>query len=269
MWKHLERQVGGIGVRGGAGEAQIELDRRIIRNDIAKLKRRLKEIRTQRQTQRKRRSESFRVALVGYTNAGKSTLLRQLTGADVYVADQLFATLDPAVKSLRDPHSGAPILLIDTVGFIRKLPHQLVASFRSTLEEVLEADLLLVVADAASEAMDQQVRVVHEVLDEIGAGAVPRRLVLNQVDRLEAEAAQHLQALYPEAVLVSGLTGRGVPELVELLSEQRRAWSERAQAERDEARTQAQAEPWPGASKSGEADADEAQLDETEAPAEG
>ena len=223
MWKHLERQRGGIGVRGGAGEAQIELDRRIVRYNIAKLKKRLEQIRTQRQTQRKRRSSVFRVALVGYTNAGKSTLMSKMTGAKLYIADQLFATLDPAVKSL-ETAAGQDTVLIDTVGFIRKLPHQLVASFRSTLEEVLEADVLLLISDAGSEALEEQVRVVRDVLEEIGAGAIPALLVMNQIDRLDPEAAQHLQTLYPEAYLVSAITGQGVPDLLIRLEQEQERW---------------------------------------------
>jgi GTP-binding protein HflX len=224
LWKHLERQRGGIGVRGGAGEAQIELDRRIIRNNIARLKKRLESIRIQRHTQRKRRTNLFRVALVGYTNAGKSTLMSRLTGADLYIADQLFATLDPAVKSLPQDGGAGPILLIDTVGFIRKLPHQLVASFRSTLEEVLEADLLLHVADSHSEALEAQIRVVRDVLEEIGAGSLPSLLVLNQVDRLDPQALPHFQAMYPEAFLVSARTGQGLDELARRLAAEQERW---------------------------------------------
>jgi GTPase len=260
LWKHLERQVGGIGVRGGAGEAQIELDRRIIRENIARLKRRLETIRTQRKTQRKRRTGAFRVALVGYTNAGKSTLLNRLTGADVYIADQLFATLDPSVKAFGDG-AGGNVLLIDTVGFIRKLPHQLVASFRSTLEEVLEADLLLLVADSASASLDDQLRVVGEVLDEIGAAAVPRQLVLNQIDRLAPEAAQHLQALYPSAQLVSARTGQGIDGLQRLLLEQRLLWKERRRIEHEEARTRA-------AGEAARREAEKLEADEAEEPEE-
>jgi GTP-binding protein HflX len=149
LWTHLERQMGGIGTRAGAGETQIEVDRRIIRTRISKLKKEIVKIEKEREVQGKRRQSEFKVALVGYTNAGKSTLLKVLSGADVYIADQLFATLDTTIRSV-DIDSSHSFLLSDTIGFIRKLPHPLVASFHSTLNEMTEADLLAIVLDAAS-----------------------------------------------------------------------------------------------------------------------
>ena len=155
MWTHLERQMGGIGTRAGAGETQIEIDSRLIRTKISKLKRQIKSIEKERITQSIRRKEKFRVSLVGYTNAGKSTLLNTLTGAQVYAKNKLFATLDTTVKSLKIEKNNE-ILLSDSVGFIRKLPHDLVASFKSTLKEVVESDLLLIVVDSSSQNLDDE-----------------------------------------------------------------------------------------------------------------
>ena len=160
MWTHLERQMGGIGARAGAGETQIEIDRRLIRNKISKLKSRIKSIEKERKTQSLRRKEKFRASLVGYTNAGKSTILNTLTGSRVYAKDKLFATLDTTVKSLKLKKNNE-ILLSDSVGFIRKLPHDLVASFKSTLKEVVESDLLLIVVDASSENLDDELLTVN------------------------------------------------------------------------------------------------------------
>ncbi len=225
LWKHLERQRGGIGVRGGPGEAQIELDRRLIRDKIAGLKKRLQKVGVQRKTRSKRRQQFFRVALVGYTNAGKSTLMNRLTGSDVYVADQLFATLDSTVKALSNV-PGKSTLLIDTVGFIRKLPHQLVASFHSTLEAVLEADLLLIVADSASEALDVHLDVVADVLGQIGAGSLPRRVVLNKLDAIKEEEKNGLAMLYSDAFFCSAKTGQGMAELRSYLESERCRWGQ-------------------------------------------
>jgi GTP-binding protein HflX len=155
LWTHLERQMGGIGTRAGAGETQIEVDRRIIRTRISKLKKEIVKIEKEREVQGKRRQSEFKVALVGYTNAGKSTLLKVLSGADVYIADQLFATLDTTIRSV-DIDSSHSFLLSDTIGFIRKLPHPLVASFHSTLNEMTEADLLAIVLDAATKQKEKQ-----------------------------------------------------------------------------------------------------------------
>jgi GTP-binding protein HflX len=183
-WTHLERQKGGIGLRG-PGETQLETDRRLLAQRVKTLTRRLAKLRQQRETGRAARAEIPvpAVALVGYTNAGKSTLFRALTGADAYVADQLFATLDPTVRRLRLP-GGASIVVSDTVGFIRELPHELVAAFQSTLQEAREAHLLLHVIDAADPQRDERVEQVNTVLSEVGAGALPQLAVYNKIDRL-------------------------------------------------------------------------------------
>jgi GTP-binding protein HflX len=186
-WTHLERQRGGgIGNRG-PGETQLETDRRLLGERVRVLTKRLEKLKQQRETGRARRVEIPipSVALVGYTNAGKSTLFRAMTGADAYVADQLFATLDPLVRRVQLP-GGTPIVLADTVGFIRELPHELVAAFQSTLTEAREATLLLHVVDASDPRRDEHIEEVNRVLDEIGAGAIPQIRVYNKIDRLEA-----------------------------------------------------------------------------------
>jgi GTP-binding protein HflX len=196
-----DRVRGGIGGKG-AGESALELDRRKIRDRIAELAEELAAIEVERRTQRARRQELSRAALVGYTNAGKSTLMRGLTGSDVLVADKLFATLDTTVRAL-EPPAKPRLLVSDTVGFIEKLPHDLVESFKSTLDEALEATLLVHVVDACDPNFERQLRVTEEVLAEIGAGEVPRLLVLNKIDRVEADAAAALAARWPDALLLS------------------------------------------------------------------
>src|ERR1700675_4972346 len=196
-----ERQRGGIGLRG-AGESSLELDRRKIRDRIAELKAELAAIEDESKTRRARRQEALRVALVGYTNAGKSSLMRALTGSHVLVADKLFATLDTTVRALW-PESRPRILVSDTVGFIKKLPHDLVASFRSTLDEALEASLLLQIVDAADPGFRAQMQVTGEVLDEIGAGDVPWILVLNKIDKVAQTEREELLKEFPAALLVS------------------------------------------------------------------
>jgi GTPase len=185
-WTHLERQKGGIGLRG-PGETQLETDRRIIGQRVKLLTKRLQKIRQQRETGRQMRAEVPvpSLALVGYTNAGKSTLFRSLTGADAYVADQLFATLDPTVRRIVLP-GGAPVVVADTVGFIRELPHELVAAFQSTLTEARAATLLLHVVDASNPRREEQIAQVDAVLAEIGAQQIPQLLVYNKIDRLES-----------------------------------------------------------------------------------
>ncbi len=185
MWTHLERQRGGTGTRGGAGEKEIETDRRVVRSQITKLKEELEKIDKQRQTQRKSRSGIVRVALVGYTNVGKSTLMNLLSKADVKAENKLFATVDSTVRKV--VIGDIPFLLSDTVGFIRKLPHHLIESFKSTLDEVREADLLLHVVDSAHPFHDNQIEVVKKTLVEIGAGNIPAVLVLNKIDKLQNE----------------------------------------------------------------------------------
>jgi GTP-binding protein HflX len=201
-----DRQRGGIGGKG-AGESSLELDRRKIRDRIAELTRELDALAEEQRTQRARRRDMRRVALVGYTNAGKSTLMRALTGSEVYVADKLFATLDTTVRPL-SPEARPRVLVSDTVGFIDKLPHGLVASFKSTLDEALEAGLLAQVVDASDPNFERQLEVTSEVLAEIGAGDVPRLLVLNKIDRVgapeaEVEATTALLRRWPEAVVMS------------------------------------------------------------------
>jgi GTPase len=195
------RQRGGIGLKG-AGESSLELDRRKIRDRISELKAELAAIDDESKTRRARRQEALRVALVGYTNAGKSSLMRTLTGSHVLVADKLFATLDTTVRALW-PESRPRILVSDTVGFIRQLPHDLVASFRSTLDEALEASLLLHIIDVADPGFRAQMKVTREVLDEIGAGEVPWLLVLNKIDKVTEMEREELRKEFPAALLVS------------------------------------------------------------------
>ena len=202
MWTHLERQMGGIGSRAGAGETQIEIDRRLIRNKISKLKSRIKSIEKERKTQSLRRKEKFRASLVGYTNAGKSTILNTLTGSRVYAKDKLFATLDTTVKSLKLKKNNE-ILLSDSVGFIRKLPHDLVASFKSTLKEVVESDLLLIVVDASSENLDDELLTVKEVLNSINAKINNSLIVLNKIDLLKSFELKGLKNRFPEGIFIS------------------------------------------------------------------
>ena len=205
QWTHLERQMGGIGTRAGMGETQIEIDRRLIRDRISKLKKDLKLIDRERYTQSQRRKNEFRVAMVGYTNAGKSTLFNALTGANVYIQDQLFATLDTTIRQL-DLGGHQPALLSDTVGFIRKLPHNLVASFRSTLKEVLESDLVLIVLDASSPILTEHVDTIRDVLKELGADQIAEISVLNKIDLVTDENLfKMIQRQFPDAVAVSGL----------------------------------------------------------------
>ncbi len=220
MWTHLSRIRGGIGLRG-PGEAQIETDRRLIGRRISGLRKRLKAVASQRATQRKRRHGHFRAALVGYTNAGKSSVLRSLSGDELFVEDRLFATLDPATRQVELGH-GYAALVTDTVGFIRKLPHHLVASFRSTLEEAREADLLLHVIDLSHPEWEAQREVVDQVLGELDLAHRPQILLFNKVDRLTHEEEQihaaRARALGgTPAVFVSAVEAGGLDPLVEAL----------------------------------------------------
>jgi GTP-binding protein HflX len=219
QWTHLSRLGGGIGTRG-PGETQLEVDRRRIREKISYLKRRLKIVERTRSLQRKERGAVpfATVALVGYTNAGKSTLMNALTRAGVLVEDKLFATLDPTLRSLRLPN-GDKIMIADTVGFINKIPHSLVEAFKSTLEEVMSADLLLHLADMSSPLVDEQIGVIEEVLREIGAGEIPTIIVPNKIDLLP-EPPQHLfkNRNKDEVCPISALTGAGIKELLEIIS---------------------------------------------------
>jgi len=220
-----DRQGGGIGGRG-AGESTIELDRRKLRDRIAELRQELASIEHEAGVRRKRRAEANTVALVGYTNAGKSRLMRALTGSGVYVADQLFATLDTTVRALQ-PETTPRVLVSDTVGFIKKLPHDLVASFRSTLDEAREADLLLHVVDASDPAFPAQIEVTRAVLAELGVTSAPRLLLLNKADRLAAERRVELERAWPDALLLSAFE----PADVDRLRERIRAFFERDMVE--------------------------------------
>jgi GTP-binding protein HflX len=214
LWTHLERLGGGIGTRG-PGESQIETDRRLARDRIAQLKRRLDRAERARALGRSRRerSELPTIALAGYTNAGKSTLHNALTEAGVSVGERLFHTLDPTTRAFR--HEGRDYLVTDTVGFIRKLPHQLVEAFKATLEETTNADLILHVVDASApeDELEAMLRAVDEVLDEIGAGSSPRLLVLNKIDLLDDDERRMLELRHRDAVLVSAATGEGIDSL--------------------------------------------------------
>ena len=205
QWTHLERQMGGVGTRAGMGETQIEIDRRLIRDKISKLKLDLKKIEIERNTQSQKRNREFRVALVGYTNAGKSTLFNSLTGNNVYVQDRLFATLDTTVRKLKI-NKTHQVLISDTVGFIRKIPHNLVASFRSTLKELLEADLILIVLDASSVIIDDHLDTIKRVLTGLGADDIPKSLVLNKIDRVQEELElKRLRNKFSDAIFISAL----------------------------------------------------------------
>src|SRR5919108_4084166 len=223
LWTHLERlgasaSAPGIGTRG-PGETQIETDRRLARDRISALRRKLGEVKSSRAVMRAERERAHlpRIALAGYTNAGKSTLLNALTGSTVGVRDRLFHTLDPSTRALR--LNGRPYLMTDTVGFIRKLPHQLVDAFGATLEETTMADLILHVVDASvpEAEMDEMLRAVDSVLDEIGADGRPRLLVLNKADVLDDERREELRFAHPDGIAVSALTGDGLDELGECI----------------------------------------------------
>lgn len=221
MWGHLEaeRLGGGRGARFGAGESQLETDRRLARKRISELKRELKHVAQSRETQRHSRAESglYRVSLVGYTNAGKSTLLNALTDAGVLVEDKLFATLDATTRRLELPE-GRVITLTDTVGFINKLPHGLVEAFKSTLDEIIQVDLQLHVVDASHPKARAHIAAVNEVLEEIGAAGRPSVLVFNKCDRLDAGELARLRESSRNAVLISAAAGAGIPDLLARLS---------------------------------------------------
>ncbi|MEK6551727.1 MAG: ribosome rescue GTPase HflX [Pseudomonadota bacterium] len=218
-WTHLERQKGGIGLRG-PGETQLEVDRRLVRDRIKKLNERLERVSVQRRSRRRARHKVPipTISLVGYTNAGKSTLFNRLTGASVYSADQLFATLDPTMRRLELP-GRVSVVLADTVGFVRHLPHDLVEAFKSTLEEVAEADLLLHVVDQSSPERNEQQQRVNEVLAEIGAAGIPQLTVFNKIDLSGDAPRTAMDATgQPNRVWLSAQTGTGIGELQEALS---------------------------------------------------
>jgi GTP-binding protein HflX len=227
-WSHLERQSGGIGMRGGPGETQIELDRRMIGDSIKRTKERLEKVKKQRATQRRQRErrDAFMISLVGYTNAGKSSLFNALVKARAYTADQLFATLDTTTRQLYLGEAGRSVSLSDTVGFIRDLPHGLVDAFASTLQEAADADLLLHVVDAANPLHLEQIQAVMGVLREIGAGDVPQVLVFNKLDAMDAnhlprqlDDLMELDGVSVPRVFVSAIEGTGLPELRALLAQ--------------------------------------------------
>jgi len=215
LWTHLERIEGGVGAGRGPGEKQLETDRRLVDKRISELKKRLTEIEQRRERSVQKRSEQYTVGIVGYTNAGKSTLMNALTGAGVYAANKLFGTLDTRTRRWDIPNFGE-VMLSDTVGFVRNLPHHLVASFRSTLEEARRADLMLHVVDASNPEAELQIRTVYQVLDEIGVDTSNILLVLNKVDKSSAENRTTYDILrheYPNAVPVSAVTGEGLEAL--------------------------------------------------------
>lgn len=226
-WSHLERQTGGAGVRGGPGEKQIELDRRMINESIKRTKERLVKVKRQRQTQRRQRErrDAFNISLVGYTNAGKSTLFNALVKARAYAADQLFATLDTTTRQLYLGEAGRSVSLSDTVGFIRDLPHGLIDAFQATLQEAVDADLLLHVVDASNPDFPEQITQVQNVLREIGAGDIPQLLIFNKADALPADKAPLLtQDVYDldgvptPRLFLSAATGAGLPALRQQLA---------------------------------------------------
>ena len=227
-WSHIERQAGGIGGRGGHGEKQIELDRRMIDEAIKRTKERLKKVKKQRATQRRQRSrrDVFNISLVGYTNAGKSTLFNAMVKARAYAADQLFATLDTTTRQMYLTDAEESVSLSDTVGFIRDLPHGLVDAFQATLQEAIDADLLLHVVDASNPGFPEQIQQVQKVLGEIGADDVPQILVFNKLDAIEPERqpaalqdTYELDGVAVPRVFVSARSGQGLAQLRQLLAD--------------------------------------------------
>lgn len=231
-WSHLERQSGGIGMRGGPGERQIELDRRMIGENIKKIKDRLTKVKKQRQTQRRQRErrDAFNISLVGYTNAGKSTLFNALVKARVYAADQLFATLDTTTRQLYLGEANRSVSLSDTVGFIRDLPHGLIDAFQATLQEAVDADLLLHIVDASSPNYPEQIAEVQRVLREIGAADIPQVLIFNKLDAIEPDNLPlqlvdsfELDGVQTPRIFLSAQTGEGIAALRQQLATLARA----------------------------------------------
>jgi GTPase len=246
-WSHLERQTGGAGLRGGPGEKQIELDRRMIGDAIKRTRERLEKVKKQRHTQRRQRERrgAFNISLVGYTNAGKSTLFNALVKARAYTADQLFATLDTTTRQLYLGEAGRSVSLSDTVGFIRDLPHGLIDSFQATLQEAADADLLLHVVDAANPNYPEQIAEVQRVLHEIGAADVPQVLVFNKTDvldpaqrPLQSSDVFDLEGIPVPRLFVSGLTSAGLPALRRQLAEELNQRNPPVTVSRENAETQ-------------------------------
>lgn len=225
FWGHLSRQKGGIGMRGGEGETQLETDRRRVQDRIARISRELDVVRRQRSTQRvaRQRNHWALASIVGYTNAGKSTLLNTLTGAGVLAEDKLFATLDPTTRRLQLP-TNQNVLITDTVGFIRKLPHSLVEAFKATLEEVVQADLLMHIVDVSHPQAEQQIKAVDAVLREIGADGKATLMIFNKIDQLngDREVLPRYLERHPNGVPISAATGEGIPALLSELGSQLR-----------------------------------------------
>ena len=214
QWSHLERQMGGIGTRAGMGESQIEVDRRLIRQRISKLKKDLIQIEKERRIQSKKRISKYRVSLVGYKNAGKSSLMKCLSGENVYIQNQLFATLDTTIRKV-DLDRYHSILLSDTVGFIRKLPHDLIASFQSTLFEVVESDLVLIVLDASSNQIKEHMNTINNVLNELGAEDIQTLVVLNKIDLVaSSNRIKYLSSNFPDAVMISATNHLRINKLI-------------------------------------------------------
>ena len=213
QWTHLERQMGGVGTRGGPGETQIEIDRRLIRNQIASLKKELKNIQKQRVTQHKKRDEIYKVSLVGYTNSGKSTIMQSLSDSNIYVQDQLFATLDTTTRKIenKDNHD---FLLSDTVGFIRNLPHDLIASFRSTLMEIEESDLILKIIDSSSRSIDLHLATIKEALDTLKIESKLELIVFNKIDLIGKDDLYKIKRMYPNSLFISAVKELKINELL-------------------------------------------------------
>ncbi len=212
-WTHLSRQAGGIGTRG-VGETQLETDRRVIRKRITRLKKELTTIASRRKVQRKQRHGTFEIALAGYTNAGKSSLMNRLTTAEVAVENRLFSTLDTTFRKLYIPDTGKEVLLIDTVGLIRKLPHHLIASFRSTLEQISEASLILHVVDVSHPAFNERAQTARDLMGRLDLGELPVLTVFNKVDAAPRAFMERAANLYPEGLFISAKSGEGITELL-------------------------------------------------------
>ena len=213
QWTHLERQMGGVGTRGGPGETQIEIDRRLIRNQIISLKKELKNIQKQRLTQHKKRHEIYKVSLIGYTNSGKSTIMKSVTESDIYIQDQLFATLDTTTRKVEGKNK-YNFLLSDTVGFIRNLPHDLIASFRSTLMEIEESDLILKIVDSSSNNIETHLSTIKEVLKALDISAKLEIIIFNKIDLISIDRLKKLKRIYPGSLFISAKKDLKINELL-------------------------------------------------------